>query len=60
MTDKQPPRPDYFDPAEYPPPSGKLILLTNEETSIIGKWGPGCKAWFPLPKIPKHLKRGGQ
>lgn len=48
----------YLDPAEHPPPTGvKMILLTSTGTAVIGQWGDkGYRGWYPLPKIPAHLK----
>ena len=31
--------------------NSKLILLTENGIAIIGRWGPGMKAWSLLPKF---------
>lgn len=43
----------WRDPVEYPPPTGrKLLLLTEGGVAVIGIWHKqgGYQAWSPLPK----------
>jgi hypothetical protein len=51
-------RSEWLDADEYPPPTGKkIMLLTDCGIACIGHWyQPGFIAWSPLPKIPKNIK----
>lgn len=37
-------------PEVLPPPLGKdILVLTKFGKTVIGKWGPDCLQWFPIP-----------
>lgn len=52
------PRPVWLDPAEYPPPSGKLHILTGGGIATTGHWDDkDCVAWMPLADTPDSVKQ---
>lgn len=45
---------DMLLPEEYPPPLGvDILVLTQYDRLIIGKWDGSYKQWFPLPNKKK-------
>lgn len=54
----QPPRPEWLDPLEYPPPRGnKIRLLTYGNIDTTGHWrDEDCVAWLPLANTPSSIK----